>query len=93
MKARLGPEGFPKRDFWGSVGVSFSAPLQGTPNGCRMTPKWSQHDSKLELKWMENHSKMEVTFVEIGANIKLNFIKKVKAKTTETRRALRLKLA
>ena len=50
----LGPEGYPKRDFWASVGVSFSAPLQGTPNGRNITPKWSQTCLKIEINLMKN---------------------------------------
>ena len=49
-ESRWDPQGVPKREFWRSLEVSFSRPLQGTQNGCKMGPKWSQNRSKLELK-------------------------------------------
>ena len=48
--AQMGSQGVPKREFWRSLGVSFSRPLPGTQNGCKMDPKWSENRSKLELK-------------------------------------------
>ena len=51
---QMGSKGVPKREFWRSLGVSFSRPLQGTQNGCQMSSKWSQNSSKLELKLSEN---------------------------------------
>ena len=47
---RWGPQGVPKREFWRSLGVSFSRPLPGTQNGCKMVSKWSQNGCKMGPK-------------------------------------------
>ena len=47
---RWGSQGVPKREFWRSLGVSFSRPLPGSQNPCKMGANFSQNRSNLKLK-------------------------------------------